>query len=242
MAGDRFRLARALAAITVELSEPAELPARLCGVCLEVLPVDGVGVTLVTRDQEGRAMLGASDAVGARIEQLQFDLGEGPCVSAFSDARPVLVSDLGAADPSGRWPMFTRAAQALGVGALFAFPLQVGISGIGVLDCYRANPGALEAEAEALAVADAVTLALLNYQAQLTTEGGPGDGADLFDLSWRNHAVVHQATGALAARLKIDTGEALARLRGYAFRHARRVDEVAEDVMAGRLDLGEEQE
>jgi hypothetical protein len=202
-----------------------------------------VGVTLITRDHpEGRATLGASDAVGAQIEQLQFDLGEGPCVSAFSEAHPVLVADLRDAEPRARWPMFTRAARSLGVGALFAFPLQLGTSGIGVLDCYRVRPGRLDAPDEALAVADAVTLALLNFQARIAAKDFADDGMDLFDLSWRNHAVVHQATGVLAARLDITTGEALARMRGHAFSHGRPVDAVAEDVMAGRLEFNEEKD
>lgn len=64
-------------------------------------------------------------------------------MSAFRDAAPVLVSDLDASDASVRWPVFTREARATGVRALFAFPLQVGASGIGLLDCHRAEPGPL---------------------------------------------------------------------------------------------------
>ena len=71
------------------VAEPsaAELPRRLCAACHAVLPVDGVGLSLMARDQpNGRMLLGASDALGAQIEELQFSLGEGPCVSAFADA------------------------------------------------------------------------------------------------------------------------------------------------------------
>jgi hypothetical protein len=235
MAIDRVRLAGALKAIAVSTSEIRYFPERLCAACVSVLPVDGLGLSLVARGQSGgRALLGASDAVGARIEQLQFELGEGPCVSAFENARPVLVPDLQDAEPRIRWPMFARESQVAGAGSLFAFPLQVGAIGIGVLDCYRSRVGPLEEIAEALAVADTVTMALINIRAGIGLEGQP---VDLFDLSWRTHAIVHQATGALAAQLRISTEDALARLRAYAFLESRPLDAVARDLMAGELHI-----
>jgi hypothetical protein len=233
---DRARLAGALASIVAAPPAVADLPQRLCMACLAALPVDGVGVSLMTRSNSERVLLGASDAIGARIEQLQFDLGEGPCVSAFQDAQPVLVPDLAAVQARARWPMFTHEAPAVGASAVFAFPLQVGAIGIGVFDCHRARAGPLAEVAEALVVADAVTMALLNLQARLA-EDITSDVADLFDVTWRTHAVVHQATGAVAVQLRLSTEEALARLRAYAFRHARPLDAVATDVMANRVDL-----
>jgi hypothetical protein len=234
MAVDRVRLAGALTEIVAGTSEISHFPERLCAACVNALPVDGVGLSLMTRDHPGgRALLGASDGVGARIEELQFDLGEGPCFSAFGDARPVLVPDMQDREPRVRWPMFTREIQMVGVGSLFAFPLQVGAIGIGVLDCYRSRVGPLTEIAEALAMADAVTMALINIRAR----PGLDEPVDLFDLSWRTHAVVHQATGALVAQLGISTEDALAKLRARAFRESRPVDAVARDLMADELHI-----
>jgi hypothetical protein len=130
--------------------------------------------------------------------------------------------------------MFTREVQVVGVGSLFAFPLQVGAIGIGVLDCYRSRVGQLEEVPEALAMADAVTMALINFRTETGLEGRP---IDLFDVSWRTHVVVHQATGALAAHLGISTEDALARLRARAFRESRPVDAVATDLMVNELHI-----
>jgi hypothetical protein len=232
VAVDRLRLARALTTIVADPSGTPDFPGRLCAACHEALPVDGVGLSLMTRDQpDGRVLLGASDAAGARIEELQFGQGEGPCVSAFAGARPVLVPDLQDSEACARWPMFTREAASVGIGAVFAFPLQVGALGIGVLDCHRTRPGPLRVLGEALAVTDAVTVALLSIGIR------DGDGEDLFDLSWRTHAVVHQATGALSAELDISIADALARLRAHAFRRSRPLQEVAGEVLAGTLKL-----
>jgi hypothetical protein len=236
MAVDHVRLAGALAEIVADPSCTTEFPKRLCRACDAALPVDGVGVSLMLHDQpDRRVLLGASDERGARIEELQFGLGEGPCVSAFVGGRPVLVPDLEASEAFAQWPMFTPEAMRAGIGAVFAFPLQIGMIAIGVLDCYRARAGPLTEMAEALAVTDAVTIALLNAQA---LGGDSANGTvDLFDVSWRNHAVVHQATGALSVELGISLAEALVRLRAHAFRHSRPLDAVADDVLAGRLHL-----
>jgi GAF domain/ANTAR domain len=236
MAVDRVRLAGALAEIAAGSPEIEDFPERLCAACVDALPVDGVGLSLITRDQpDGRTLLGASDVTGAQIEELQFTLGEGPCVSAFTDARPVLVPDLQDTEPRLRWPMFTREAEAVGVGALFAFPLQVGAIGIGVLDCHRSRKGPFGETAEALAVADAVTMALITLRVGLRLDPRQ---LDLFDLSWRTHAVVHQATGALSAQLGVSTADALARLRAHAFLHSRPLEAVARDVLDGGLRIG----
>jgi hypothetical protein len=237
MAVDRIRLAGALTAIVADRPTRGELPDRLCSACVAALPVDGVGLSLMTPREPGeRMLLGASDAIGTRIEELQFELGEGPCVSAFSEARPMLVEDLQGEEAQARWPMFSRAAPATGARSLFAFPLMIGMAGIGVLDCHRTRTGPLEQTAEALAVADAVTMALLNLQARERGQAFDRD-ADLFDLSWRSHAVVHQATGVLAAQFGIPPDEALARLRARAFRLSRPLQQLAADVVAGRLRL-----
>jgi hypothetical protein len=237
---DRVRLTAALRAILADSATPEELPNRLCTACREALPVDGVGVSLMTEGQaSGRMLLGASDSVGLQIEELQFSLGEGPCMSAYSAAGPVLVPDTRGEEARQRWPMFTSEAAHLELGALFAFPLQVGTVGIGVLDCHRARSGPLVEINEALAVADAVTLALLNTQTATTRAEKP---VDLFDMSWRNHAEVHQATGWLAAQLDIPVATALARLRGHAFRTSRPLHAVATDILTGTLTLPAEED
>jgi hypothetical protein len=47
--------------------------------------------------------------------------------------------------------------------------------------------------------------------------------------------VVHQAAGMVAAQLAISVGEALIRLRAYAFANGRGLAEVADDVVRRRL-------
>jgi hypothetical protein len=72
-----------------------------------------------------RGSLCTTNTVSSLIEQLQYALGEGPCIDAYHQDRPVLEPDL--AEPTRpRWLAFTGPAIEAGVRAIFGFPLQVG--------------------------------------------------------------------------------------------------------------------
>jgi hypothetical protein len=231
---DRAGLARSLSAIIDETDSMSELPQRLCAACLDALPVKGVGLSLMGGHHlGGRALLGASDATGARLEQLQFDLGEGPCATAFGKGQPVLVPDLAASEAGTRWPMFTHELQDSPARALFAFPLQLGAIRIGAMDCYRTEAGSFEAVTEALVVAEAITLTLLQAQHREATSGTEDSG--MVATAVGHHAEVHQATGMVSAQLNISTDEAFVRLQAYAYRQGRSLDEIGADLVARRL-------
>ena len=95
--------------------------ARLCEVCRSVLDVTGAGIMLMSGDLPLGSVC-TTGGVSALIEDLQYTLGEGPCVDAYRLDRPVLEPDLAdAAVP--RWPAFTGPAVDAGVRAVFGFPL-----------------------------------------------------------------------------------------------------------------------
>jgi hypothetical protein len=196
---------------------------------VRVLPgVDGAALTL-RGSARAEEMVGASDEWAARLEEIQYTLGEGPGVSAFTDATPVLVADLGV--DGVRWPGFGAAAAAEGLAAMFAFPLRVGGIRLGTLDLYRRRPGGLSAvvAADAVMVADLATYALLE---QNDTAGM--DDQLRMTLSYQD---VNMATGMLAAQLRIGLEDAFARLRAHAFASGRSVLEVARDLLARRIPL-----
>jgi hypothetical protein len=96
------------------------------------LGVDGASVTVTVMGcPAAREPLFASDELSARLEELQFTLGEGPAVAEFWLGSPELVADLELA--GSRWPVFAPAAVAAGARAMFAVPLQAGAIKVGVL-------------------------------------------------------------------------------------------------------------
>ncbi len=193
----------------------------------------------------------ASDAIAAHLDEMQFRLGEGPCVEAFTERRPVLIPDLAEVDDS-RWPVFAAAARRTPIRAAYVLPLQAGAIGVGVLDLYRDEPGMLGRDelAGALRAADAVLWALLGIRDGKGTERPPparhsGDDADPHGWltgSPLDHTEVYQATGMVMAQLDVPAETALSRLRAYAFVHDGTIDDIARDVVARRLRFRDEKE
>ena len=159
------RVAEILSVVGVVVDGGPDLLTRLSTECLSALPVTGVGVALMTVDGPSGVVVAVTDERARQLEELQFALGEGPCVEASGSGRPVLEADLVVAGPA-RWPRFGAAVLDAGVHAVFAFPLRVGAIRVGVLDLYRDTPGQLTAVelAEALAFADAATEVVLHLQ------------------------------------------------------------------------------
>ena len=182
-------------------------------------------------DGAGLELLCASDRIAERVEWAQITLGEGPGVDAVAAGGPMMVADL--VNPAAWWPTFAAQAVKSGVRAMYALPLQVGAIRVGVLDLYRADPGALEPTdfADALAVADLVTAILLTVgrTGRITESLGPWWDQP---LSTRE---VHQATGMIVAQLGVTAHEAYVRLQGFAFARGRMLSEVAHSVVQRRL-------
>jgi signal transduction histidine kinase len=132
---------------------------------VDVLPVDAAGVTLISAASAPR-FIAASDESALRFERLQTELGEGPCLAAYSGDQPISIPDI-ALDT--RFPRFAERAVEEGLVAVFTFPLRDGESGLGALDLYRESAGPLsDAElAAAQTLADVTTAYLLNAQARI---------------------------------------------------------------------------
>ena len=108
---------------------------------VEVLPVSGAGVTLIVPGAEPHYLV-ATDDWSRRVELLQTDLGQGPSRLAYESGTQVVVPEL---RTDGRFPRFGPPAEAVGLAAVFSFPLQWGEDGLlGALDLFRDTPGALE--------------------------------------------------------------------------------------------------
>ena len=228
MAGER-RL-RILARLAGEQAAGLET-ARLCRVCAEITMMTGAGIMLMEGDVP-HGSLCTTDDVSALIEQLQYDLGEGPCVDAYEFNRPVLEPDL--ADPmSPRWIAFSRPALAAGVRAVFGFPLRVGAVRLGALNFYRDRAGPLDPEqhADMSVMADVAAETVLLLQAGAP----PGMLAAELEAGADFQYGVHQAAGMIAVQLGVTVGQALIRLRAHAFGNSRPLADVARDVVAREL-------
>lgn len=194
------------------------------------LPIAGVAISVF--DQEFRAsVVHASNAVAARLEEIQFDVGEGPSLDSFRTALPVSVPDLAAAD---QWPAFLSYTDAIPAAALFLFPLSLGAACVGVVLCYCTTPGPLSSEAErsGMALGRAVAGPAFRHAITLAQAESPDGGAPI-----ELRREVHQATGIVLTQLNVSPTEAFARMRGYAFSSGTSLRDVARAVVARQLDF-----
>ena len=230
MAADR--LGRILAALSADGDGWSS--ARLCAICPQITGMDGAGVMLMSGDIP-RGSLCVSGKVSWLIEELQYTLGEGPCVDAYQQDRVVAEPDL--ADPvAERWPAFTPAALDAGVRAVFGFPLRAGAVRLGALNLYRGRPGALSGDqhGDALVVAEVAARWVLEAQAGALA----GAVSEKLAVGADFHLMVHNAAGMVSVQEGVSVTEALIRLRAFAFSHDRLVGDVAGDIVARRQRLG----
>jgi hypothetical protein len=228
------RRARILSQL-VGSASPALDAKRLCEVTAEIVGVSGASIMLMG-DEVPHGSLCASNPVSALIAQLQYTLGEGPSLDAYQQGRPVVEADL-AAPVTPRWPAFSEPALEAGVRAVFGFPLRVGAVRLGTVDLYCNQPSALTIDQhdDAMVMADIAAETVIGLQAnapagQLVAELEAGS-----DFKY----VVHQAAGMVAVQLGVSVGQALVRLRAYAFSNDRSLADVARDVVARELRFGE---
>ncbi len=107
---------------------------------VDVLPVTAAGVTLIAPGLAPR-YVAASNPSALRFEQLQTEVGQGPCLLAYESGEAVSVPDM---RDESRFPLFAPPAIAAGMAAVFTFPLHHGEGRLGALDLYRDTPGALD--------------------------------------------------------------------------------------------------
>ena len=206
---------------------------ELAGPFVKAFPVDGASISVLAGPATGLTV-SASDAIAHRLDELQFDLGEGPCWSALAHRIPVLMDTR---ESGAEWPAFTEAVSSDAitdrVGAMFAFPLAIGALDIGAIDLYSGDTRPLSPElvAEASSLADIAAWRVL--RTIMEDHSQPYDAASI-GFSRRE---VHQATGMIIVQLGVSAEDADLLLRAHAFSAGRTVREIAKDVVDRRLDF-----
>lgn len=209
------------------------LAMRLAAECLERTGCSGAGLSLMT-ESGAEAILAATDTVATRLEELQFNYGEGPCTTTIELRSPVLHPEL-ALTGYTLWPFFTSDALGAGAQAIFAFPIRCGEVHLGALELYRGTPGWLSGAEyyQAQIYAEAAVSLLVRSQAG-------EEFATLYPHLTKildDRIEVQIATGMVAVHAEVDIDNALALLRAHAFAQQRTVLEVAIDIVERRVTI-----
>ena len=232
-AAERFD--QALAASPADLAGPELLPSRLARACAAALRVDGAALSLHVGLL--RTPIGASDAQTAHAERLQFTVGDGPCLRAQDNGTVIAFS---LEDIARNWPeLWASLLHETTYRGVLSVPLPPPMGPLVVLDLYVRDLAQLTSlqRADVQEVARATTEELA-----LTVTGPefPDDGSSWLDgPDAQQRANVWQAMGLVGLAFGLDATDAIATMRAAAITTGRVVDEVAEDIVAGRLVPGD---
>ncbi|MGA9872217.1 MAG: GAF and ANTAR domain-containing protein [Rhodococcus sp. (in: high G+C Gram-positive bacteria)] len=127
-----------------------------------------------------------------RIDALQEQLGEGPCVDAARHEPVVRCDDLTIDD---RWPRFVPDAVEAEVRSTLSFQLYVGESSVGGLNLFSSTPHAFDDEDEELGLILATHAAMALYAANKTQQ---------FTSALASRDIIGQAKGMIMERYKVD--------------------------------------
>ncbi|OAN30186.1 GAF and ANTAR domain-containing protein [Mycolicibacterium iranicum] len=211
---------------------------RLCEACVILLEVDDAALSLVF-DGANKGTLGSSSAEAREYDELQFTLGEGPCLDAVAEHALVSVADL--ADPVGqRWPGYGPAMLDKQVRGVHALPVVVAGEYVGALALFCSTPGELSSQklGDAAVAAELAGLHVFDLlDVDLQAAASDPDSVAWGELNALSRTEVSQATGMLVAQLGVEPGEALVRLRAHAYATGRPATDVARAILARTLTL-----
>jgi GAF domain-containing protein len=184
------------------------------------------GVT-VSASGSLRRMSAASDEVAVRMDEIQYEVDDGPCLSCLRDGVLVRVPDLHDDD---RWPQFCARGIAQRVGSSLSVPMMVGTEVLGAVNLYSGHRHGLDehdverATLFAHQAAGAVALAVLLAERE--------DKARNLAIALESRSVIDQAIGIVMAREHVNASEAFEMLRRRSQHANIKLRQIATDVVA----------
>ena len=198
----------------------------VCELAQSTLPdSSGAGVTLVD-EHGGKTTAAASDPLVGRADSLQYELDEGPCLTAWAERSVVRVDDI-RLEP--RWRRWAQAVDPLGVRAVLSAPLVAGDVALGALKVYGRQPSVYDSHSERLLSLFAAQAAILVANMQ-SLENARRLSDQLKD-ALRSRDVISTAKGVILAREGVDEEGAFARLVSLSQRDGKKLRDVAESVV-----------
>jgi len=204
----------------------------LVGQCTDILDTQAGGLMLA--DPTGQLQLVASTSEEAElVEIFQLAAGEGPCLDCFRTGTPVTVGNIEV--DGGSWPTFSAEALKFGFRSVHATPLRLRGQIIGTMNLFSHHIGALVSEdiAVAQALADVATIGILQERHIRSANVV----AEQLQRALDSRILIEQAKGVLAATMNTTMNDAFAIMRTYARDRNLPLRQVAEDVIAGRIDM-----
>lgn len=215
-----------LSGLVVGASALEDTLTRVAQFSVQAIPdAEAAGLMLFEQDRP-TTVVSTSDIV-ERLESLQYDLGEGPCLTAAARSSTVASGSLGG-DPE--WPRFGPRAGRLGVHSVLSLPLRLEDRVLGAINVYARRRGAFGAAAVRLGEAFAVPAAVSVSNAQALAQAERL--VDQLQRALLSRAEIDQALGVVMSRSGVGADEAFARLRAMSQARSVKLVDVARELLA----------
>jgi transcriptional regulator with GAF, ATPase, and Fis domain len=198
---------------------------RVVAAATTLFGADTAGLMLLTKDGSMTAA-SAFDQQGELAEVAQAQLGQGPCVEAFTRGLPVAIPDLAG---DARFDKIAVALRSAGIRGALCVPVEVLGGPIGTLDLFTAIPRAWDDSEVSAAHAYAGVVASLLGSA--VAAHASSRLATQLQTALDSRVLIEQAKGVLMASEKLDAQTAFTRLRRQARNTRRPVPEVAREII-----------
>jgi GAF domain-containing protein len=226
MSGDpQHDLAVRMAELAREMAMPKGLDEVLRGVteaAVELLPgATTAGVLLIGRGGKFESHA-VTDPVMYKLDTLQHDLEEGPCITAAIDDLIVRVSDF---TKETRWPKYSAAVTELGIRSSLSFKLYTTKQSAGALNVFSDRIDAFDGESEAIGS----VLAAHAAAAIIASRQG-----EQLESALTSRDTIGQAKGIVMERFNVDAVRAFELLRELSQTSNTKLTDVAREVIATR--------
>ncbi|WP_258069877.1 GAF and ANTAR domain-containing protein [Arthrobacter sp. SX1312] len=190
-------LATELAELARSLQQEPDSDAIVAGfvhAAVDLIPGVDEGSVSVVIGRKNIGSRGASGSLPERIDALQMETGEGPCLEAAYERRTVRVADMAHEE---RWPLFAQRAAEAGAKGMLSIQLWVEGDDLGALNLYSYEADAFTDESENIGLLVASHASVAFAEAEKARQ---------LHEAVNSRDVIGQAKGILMERHKI-TGE-----------------------------------
>lgn len=202
-----------------------DLLRRVATYAVRAIPgADGAGLTLLEEDRADTIV--ATAPFVTEIDDIQYGMQQGPCISAAAEARTVMSGSLGS---DQRWPRFGGRVARLGVHSALSLPLITPEGVVGAMNVYAHDKNAFDERAAELGeiFAEPAAVAVQNAQVLAQTQRL----ATRLQSALETRGVVDRATGILMSRGGGTAEEALERLRALSQHEHHKLAFVAQQII-----------
>ena len=202
-----------------------DLLTRVATYAVRAIPgADGAGLTLL---EENRAdTIVATASFVREVDDIQYGIGQGPCITAAREGRTVICGSLGA-DP--RWPRFGGRVARRGVHSVVSLPLIVPDGVVGAMNVYAHAKDAFDERAAELGEIFAAPAAIAVQNAQVLAQ--TRRLATQLQAALETRGVIDRAVGILMSRTGSTEQQALDRLRSLSQHEHHKLAVVARQII-----------